>query len=571
MTNSQIAAALSEIGTLLELQGETGFRANAYHSAARSVDNLGDEVEARVRAGQLGSIPGIGSTLREKIETLVLTGSIPQLEELRASTPVGLVQMLRVPGLGPKKVRALADSGIDDLAKLKQACDEGRVAKIKGFGAKTQENITNGLAFLDKAGGRIRIDTADQLAGPIVALLRKVPGVTRAEACGSLRRRKETVGDLDFLVAAAEPGPAMDAFAALPGVADVIARGDTLTSVLLPVGHGPRATTIRADLRVVSAEQFPYALHHLTGSKEHNKAMRGRAQDRGMKMNEYGLTGATCTSEAEIFPALDLEYIPPELREDAGEIAAAESKSLPKLIELSDLRGAFHNHTTASDGAATLLQMAEAAQELGFQYLGIADHSQSLQVARGLSPERVRAQREEIDALNAEFEDFRLFHGIECDILPDGSLDYDDDILASFDYVVASVHTHFNQSREEVTARVVKAIRHPSVTMLGHATGRLILQREGYPVDLDAVLKAAAEAGTMIEINAQPKRLELDWVHARRAKELGIPIVINPDAHATDEIALVSYGIDVARRAWLTKDDVFNTKTRRQVEAVLRV
>lgn len=571
MTNAQIAAALEEIGTLMELQGANAFRSGAYHAAARAIDNLTDEIVDRIRAGDFGAIPGVGSALREKIVSLVTTGSIPQLEELRAATPPGWLDMLRVPGLGPKKVRTLADNGIGDLAGLKAACDEGRVATIKGFGKKTQDNIKNGIAFLDQVGGRIRIDVADQLAGPIVAALRRVPGVVRVEACGSLRRRKETIGDLDFLVAAPQPDPAMDAFAALPGVVQVIARGDTLTSVLLPVGAGPAAKTLRADLRVVGEAQFPFALHHLTGSKEHNKAMRARAQAADKKLNEYELTGASCTSETELFAALGLAYIPPELREDTGEIAAAEAGTLPRLVELRDLQGVFHNHTTASDGANSLAEMAEAAQELGFRYLGIADHSQSLVVARGLSPERVRAQRREIDALNAEFEEFRLFHGIECDILPDGSLDYDDEVLAGFDYVVASVHTHFNQSRDEVTARVIKAIRHPAVTMLGHATGRLILQREGYPVDLDAVLKAAAEAGTMIEINAQPKRLELDWVHARRAKELGIPIVINPDAHCCEDLALVRYGIDVARRAWLSKADVFNTKSLRQVETALRI
>lgn len=567
MTNADISAALEEIATLLELHGENAFRIQAYRTGARAIDNLGEDLAALVRSGQLTDIPGIGATLREKITALVQTGSIPQLEELRAKTPAGLVQMLRVPGLGPRKVRALADAGIADPAALKEACDQGRVAKIKGFGQKTQENIRAGLGFLEQAGGRIRIDTADALAGPILRALRAAPGVARVEACGSLRRRKETVGDLDFLAAAADPAPVMDTFAALPGVDKVIARGDTLTSVLLQIGSGPAATAVRADLRVVTAEQFPFALHHLTGSKEHNVAMRSRAQDRGWKLNEYGLNSQVCTTEADIFAALGLEFVPPELREGAGEIAAAAEGRLPRLVEYADLHGVFHNHTTASDGSASLEQMAAAARALGWQYLGIADHSQSLVVARGLSVERVREQRRQIDALNDTFDGFRLFHGIECDILPDGSLDYDDDVLDDFDYVVASVHTHFNQSREEMTARIVRAIRHPAVTMLGHATGRLILQRAGYPVDLDAVLAAAADSGAMIEINAQPKRLELDWVHARRAKELGIPIVINPDAHSTDDLELTRYGVDVARRAWLTKADVFNSKTLRQVES----
>jgi DNA polymerase (family X) len=575
MTNAAIAAALSEIGTLLELKGENPFRTQSYHAVARVIDQLTDDVAQRVIAGDLGKIPGVGDAIKEKIELLVRTGSIPQLDELRANTPPGLIQMLRVPGLGPKKVRALADTGIDDLVALKTACDAGTVAKLKGFGAKTQTNILNGIAFLEKAGGRIRIDVADALAQPVVAMLRGLKGVKRAEACGSLRRRKETIGDLDFLASAKDAGSVMDAFGAMPSVSQVINRGETLTSVLLTVGSGPAATTIRADLRVVSDAQFPFGLAYFTGSKEHNIVMRSRAQERGLKLNEYALAGAkgdvACKSEEDIFHALGLTYVPPEIREDSGEFAASEKKTLPKLIAVEDIRGVFHNHTTASDGSNSLEEMAAAAQSLGFEYLGIADHSQSLNVARGLTPERVREQHKKIDALNKTFKGFRILKGTECDIMPDGSLDFDDDVLASFDYVVASVHTHFQQSREEVTARIVRAVRHPKVTMLGHATGRLLLQRDGYPVDLGAVFAAATESGTTIEINAQPKRLDVDWIHARRAKEMGIPIVINPDAHATDELALFRYGVDVARRAWLTADDVINTRSLQDIEKLLKI
>lgn len=574
MTNADIAAALSELGTLMELKGENPFRTQSYHAVARVIDQLTDDVGKRVLAGDLGKIPGVGDAIKEKIEALVKTGSIPQLEELRASTPPGLLQMLRVPGLGPKKVRALADAGFADSEALKAGCVAGAVAKLKGFGPKTQANILSGLAFIEKAGGRIRIDAADALAQPILQLLAGQPGVRRAEACGSLRRRKETIGDLDFLVSADDAGPVMNAFGAMPQVTQVLNRGDTLTSVMLGIGAGPTATAVRADLRVVNDEQYPFALAYFTGSKEHNIVMRSRAQDRGLKLNEYQLTGAdgpvTCRSEGDIYEALGLSYVAPELREDSGEFAASEGHALPPLITTADIRGVFHNHTTASDGTASLEEMAAAAQALGFEYLGIADHSQSLAVARGLTPDRIREQHRQIDALNRRFKNFRIFKGTECDILPDGSLDFDDEVLASFDYVVASVHTQFQQSREEVTARIIRAIQHPCVTMLGHATGRLLLQRDGYPVDLGAVLAAAAETGTMIEINAQPKRLDVDWIHARRAKELGIPIVINPDAHATDELALFRYGVDVARRAWLSAEDVVNTRTTSVVESMLR-
>jgi DNA polymerase (family 10) len=336
---------------------------------------------------------------------------------------------------------------------------------------------------------------------------------------------------------------------------------------------GSQMVHINADLRVVSDDQFPLAMHHFSGSKDHNVALRGRAQKMGLTLNEYSFSGpkqtVTVKEEKDIYAALGLDFVPPELREDTGEVAAAEEHRLPRLIELSDLRGAFHNHTTYSDGGATLEEMAVAAKSLGFEYLGIADHSQSLTVANGLTPERVKDQQEEIDKLNSRLSGIHLFKGIECDILADGSLDFDDEVLGSFDYVVASVHSHFGQTTEEMTERIIKAVRHPAVTMLGHATGRLLLRREGYKVDLDAVLRAAAEAGTMVEINAQPSRLDIEWVHCKRAKALGIRMVINPDAHSPEELSLVRFGVDVARRGWLEAKDVFNTRPLKEVQKVL--
>src|SRR5262245_8058724 len=533
---------------------------------------MDEDLAALCQEGRLGEVRGVGSTLCEVITTLVTTGSHPLLDQLRAETPIGLTQMLRLPGVGPKKVKALHESGVSDLEALRTACQAGEVAKLKGFGAKTQQKILEGIDFISQSGQRVRIDQATELAEMMISQLREVPGVTQLMPCGSLRRRRETIGDIDLLAAVADPGPVMDAFAALPRVTQLVNRGETLCSVMVAVGdrHG---SILRSDLRVVTDEQFPFALHYFTGSKAHNVAIRGRAQARGLKLNEYSLVGpkkaVKCKTEADLFAALDLAYIPPEIREDNGEIAAAESHALPRLVEVKDIRGVFHNHTTASDGRSTLEEMVEAARELGFEYLGIADHSQSLVIANGLNPARVRQQQADIDRLNATLDDFRVFKGIECDILPDGSLDFDDAVLSTFDYVVASVHTHFGQSREEMTARVVKAVRHPRVTMLGHATGRLLLRREGYSVDLEQVLKAAAEAGTMVEINAQPRRLDLDWVHVRRAKGLGISLVINPDAHDTGELELYRYGVDVARRGWLEPKDVFNSRTVGQVEKAL--
>jgi DNA polymerase (family 10) len=576
MDKAEVAAILDEIGTLLELQGENPFRCNAYHAAARIIGQLEANLAGLIEQDKLDTIPGIGETLKDKITALVKTGHLPFYEDLKKNLPAGLLEMLRIPGMGPKKVKALWEQlDIDDLAKLKAACEAGKVADLKGFGAKTQQKILEGLQFLGQVGQRVRIDQALPLAMSLVEGLRKkCPGIRRIELCGSLRRRKETIADIDILVSSDDPASIMDAFVELPGVEQVIAKGDTKSSVNVGEGAGRDRVLMQADLRVVSDKQFPFALHYFTGSKEHNIAMRARAQARGLKLNEYELAGdkksIPCNSEEDIFQALDLDYIPPELRENTGEIEAAEKHLLPKLIEPGDIHGIFHCHTSWSDGAATLEEMAEAARKLGLQYLGIADHSQSLTVANGLSPERVRKQQAEIDRLNARCKGFHLFKGTECDILPDGSLDYDDELLASFDYVVASVHTHFGQPEKEMTERIIKAISHPRVTMLGHATGRLLLRRDAYKVDLEAVLQAAARHGKLIEINAHPQRLDIDWVHCKRARALGVQLVINPDAHSTHEVGYYEYGVGVARRGWLEKKDVFNTMTLAQVTKALK-
>ncbi len=563
MDKSRVAAILNEIGTLLELKGENPFRANAYHNAARAIEQLEGSLEQLVADKRLGEIKGIGESMQEKITTLLTTGRLPYYEELRASLPHGLVEMLRIPGMGPKKVRAVYDElGIDSLEKLRQACESGQIAQLKGFGEKTQQKILEGLKFLDQAGKRFLLSEAQEIAHRVFERLRQLPGVLRGEVCGSLRRRKETIGDLDILLSSANAAPVMDAFVKMPEVAEVIAHGTTKSSVVLENG-------INCDLRIVSDEQFPFALHYFTGSKEHNIAMRARAQSYGLKLNEYELSGPKksirCKDEADIFKALDLDYIPPELRENTGEIEAAAAHQLPDLIEVDDLRGTFHVHTDWSDGSASLEEMAVAAKKLGLKYLGIADHSPSLTVANGLTPQRVRKQHAEIDALNERLHGIRLLKGTECDILPDGQLDYDDKTLETFDYVVASVHSHFNQSQEEMTRRIVRALSHPKVLMLGHATGRLLLRREGYKVDLDQVLGAAAQYGKIIEINANPYRLDLDWIHCKHAKSLGVMLVINPDAHAPSELKFLPFGIDVARRGWLTRKDVLNTLPLSQV------
>jgi DNA polymerase (family 10) len=575
MTKEEVAAALEEIGTLLQLKGENDFRVRAYTGGARLVSQLDGDLKQMVADGTLASVRGIGDTLREKITTLVTTGLLPFLEELRASVPAGLLELLRLPGVGPKKVKAMYDElGIDSVAKLKVACEAGQVAKLKGFGEKTQQKMLEGIAFLDTVGHRVRIDQARFVANSLLERVKALPGVIRAEVCGSIRRGRETSKDIDILVSSKSAGPIMDAFVAFPEVIQVTGHGPTKSSVIaqLPV-HG-HAVTLNADLRVVTDEQFPIALVHFTGSKDHNIRLRKRAIERGWSLNEYALGSedelVICKTEADVYEELGLIWVPPEMREDTGEIEASEKKQLPKLVEYTDIRGVFHNHTTASDGTATLEQMVKQCQKLGWEYFGIGDHSQSLNVANGLTPDRVRQQWDEIDKLNKKIKGFRVFKGTECDILIDGSLDYDDELLAGFDYVVVSVHTHFALTEEKQTERICKALEHPATTMLGHATGRLLLRREGYKLDLDQVIRTAAKHDKMIEINAQPSRLDLDWTYVKRAKELGVKLVINPDAHSVGELELTEYGVSVARRGWLTKADVFNTLSMKDVAAELK-
>jgi DNA polymerase (family 10) len=534
MTNDDVADALDEIGTLMELKGENAFRCNAYHTAARALRQFGGDLREPTARDRLGEVPGIGDAIREKVTTLLTTGRLPYLERLRGEVPAGLIGMMRLPGLGPKKIRALHDAlGIDSLDKLKAACESGEVARLKGFGEKTQQRILAGIAFLGTVGNRARIDMALPLGLALLDRVRGLPGVIRSELCGSLRRRQETTGDVDLLASADDPGAVIGSLVKLPEVAEVVAQGaDEATVVVASHVYGVKVV-LPADLRVVTDEQFPFALHFLTGSMGHNLRMRQRAADRGWVLTETGLgtdaTRVTCKDEGDLFAALGLEYIPPELREDTGEVDAAERHAIPALVTDRDVRGVFHNHTTYSDGAATLEEMALAAKHLGLEYFGSGDHSQSLTVARGMTPHAVRKQWAEIDALNRKLTGIRVLKGVECDILADGSLDYADDLLAGFDYVVASVHTLFGMP-------------------------------EGYKIDLDEVLKAAARHGKMVEINAQPTRLDLDWVYVKRAKAMGIPIVINPDAHSTGELAYYTFGVNVARRGWLTKDDVFNTR-----------
>ncbi|WP_435016807.1 DNA polymerase/3'-5' exonuclease PolX [Tundrisphaera sp. TA3] len=568
METARIARILSEMGTLLEVRGENAFRCRAYHTAAQALKGLPSDLREMISDGSLSRIPGIGETMLAKISQLATTGQLPSFDELKKATPPGLVALLRVPGLGPKKIKQLHDElKIQSLADLREAGRSGSIAALKGFGAKTEAKILEGIDFIESVGDRFLASTARRLIEPLLRVVREDPDVIRAEACGSYRRRAETSGDLDILFSAEDPAPVLARFVALPEIAAVLAHGPSKASVRLADG-------VQCDLRGVSEEQFPFGLHYFTGSREHNIAMRRRAIDRGLKLSEYALEGPDgpipCRNEEDLFGALGLAYIPPELREDRGEMEWAASGPIPPLVERGDLAGTFHCHTTWSDGGATLEEMVEAARAAGLGYLGIADHSRAAAYAGGLTVDRVHQQWAEIDALNEKLAgSFTVFKGTECDILADGSLDFPDEVLAGFDYVVASVHSGFGMGRDEMTERIIRAVRNPRVTMLGHPTGRLLLARDAYAVDLDAVIRAAAEAGTMIEINANPHRLDLDDIHARRAKSLGIPIAINPDAHAASGFGDLDYGIGVARRAGLGRADVFNTRPAAEVSRLL--
>jgi DNA polymerase (family 10) len=573
ITRETLIDALEQIATLLELKGENPFKIRAYRTGAETVRTFPGDFLQLARDNQLEGIKGIGEALRDKLHTLAATGSLPFLDKLKAEFPDTIFELFDVSGLGAKKIAALySELGVGSIADLQRACESGAAAGLAGFGEKTAAKLLAAIQSRAKYADSFRVDQVAPAVREILEYLRDQPETSRAEVAGSFRRGKETVHDLDFLVASKHPKAIMEAFVAPPWVESVIASGPTKTSVRLHSG-------VQCDLRVVTNAEFPFALAYFTGSKEHNILLRARALKQGWTLNEYRFapTGPDSPEvpgeiyeEAQIHRSLGLEFIDPALREGAGEIEAAEAGTLPRLVEMENLRGTFHNHTTASDGHATLRQMAEAAMELGLEYLGIADHSKSSFQANGLDEARLRTQLEEIRLLNEEFApDFRLFSGSEVDILKDGSLDFPDDLLAELDYVVASVHNVFTLPEAEMTARIIRAVENPYVTMLGHVTGRLLLKREPYAVNIPAILDACAANGTIIELNASPWRLDMDWRWWRMAKEKGIKCSINPDAHTIHGLQDLWYGLRTARKGWLTRQDVINCLPLGKVEAAL--
>jgi len=587
MTKSQIAEVLQEIATLLELKDENPFKIRAYANAARSLETFGGNLADLQDEEALAKIPGVGKAIAAKIKELAATGSLKYLEELRAEFPAAILDLFSISGLGAKKIKALYEQlHISSIEQLREACESGRVAQLPGFGETTQAKISTAIEQRAKHSGYFQFG---QIAAEAESLRRDLasrPDALQVGVAGSYRRRREIVRDVDLVVATKKPAAITEFFVNHALVESVIAQGPTKTSVRLRSG-------IQCDLRVVSSAEYPFALNYFTGSKEHNIEMRSRALARGWTLNEYRLARLppdpkakkaragravskstpkipTVREEADLYRALGLDFVPPELRENCGEFEAAETHSLPRLLEQDNLRGTFHCHTVASDGHNTLEEMVTAAQKLGLEYLGIAEHSKSSIQAHGIDAVKLRSQIAAIRKLNKKSNGFRVFAGVECDILRDGRLDFDDELLAELDYAVASIHSVFNLSEAEMTKRIIRAMENPFITILGHPTGRLLLKRDPYLVDVPAVLEAAAATGTWIELNAAPKRLDLDWRWWPLAKQKGVKCVINPDAHRTERLQDLWFGVGIARKGWLTKSDVMNCLPLGKIESALQ-
>lgn len=573
--NAKIAAILGDVADLLEIQGANPFRVRAYRNAIRTIETQTTPIAKMIAEGaDLRALPGVGADMESHLRELVATGKLVIFDELAREIPLTLLELLRLPGLGPKKAKKLwQELGVTSLAELEAAAKAGRIATLEGFGPKSEQKLLAGLADLRQHASRFRLDVADRLIAPLVERLRAAPGVERLEVAGSYRRRKETVGDIDLLAIADDAAPVMQAFTSYPAVERIDGAGSTRGTVVLESG-------LQVDLRIVPRESYGAALVYFTGSKEHNVRLRQRAVERGLKLNEYGVFRADDedprrdsgrdpsprhgervdgAEEADVYTAVGLPWIAPELREDRGEIDAAEHGELPRLLELEDLRGDLHMHSTWSDGKASIEEMLGACAARGYDYFAITDHSKAVGVVGGLDGKRLREQWQEIDEIRARFPDVRLLRGMEVDILADGALDLEDELLFGLDLVIVSVHSRFELPAAEQTKRILKAISHPAVHLLAHPTGRLLPRRKPYELDLDEVLHAAAELGVAVELNANPERLDLKDTHLMQAKKLGCKILINTDAHAPAHLDLTRYGVDQARRAGLEAKDVLNT------------
>jgi DNA polymerase (family 10) len=568
MDKEEIIKILKEISVLLELKDENSFKIRAYQNSARALETSDIKLEKGLKIEDLTGIKGIGSHIADKIKTLIDTGSLKYYKDLKESVPPGLVEMLAVPTMGPKKIKYLFDNlSISNIGELEYACIENRLVDLPNFGKKTQENILKGIGVLKKFKGKFLFASIIEEAEKIHKKIESFKYVIRASLGGSVRRKKEIVKDIDIVASTDSHEKVMDFFTTLDEVEDIIAKGDTKSSIRLKSG-------INVDIRTVEDFQYPYALHHFTGSKEHNTAMRTAAKKDDIKMNEYGLFKndrlIKCSDEKDIFAFFKMDWIPPELRENFGEIEAAKDKTLPKLIEEKDIKGIFHIHTTYSDGNISIEQVCEHLKKSGLQYAGISDHSKTASYAGGLKNDDLERYFKEIDTLNRKYSGFKIFKGIESDILLDGSLDYSDSILARFDFIIAAIHSSFNLSEEHMTERIIKAIENRFTTMIAHPTGRLLLARDAYKVDIIRVINAAAENNVDIELNASPFRLDLDWRMCKYAKEKKVKILINPDAHSLKDLYDYKFGVNIARKGWLEKEDVPNTFSAAEIEKYLK-
>ncbi|WP_066500600.1 DNA polymerase/3'-5' exonuclease PolX [Abyssisolibacter fermentans] len=556
MTKRDIIRTLNHIGLLLEIKGESFFKSKAYYDAARKIELMQEDIFELVKEGKLGHIKGFGKALTEKIGELVNTGKLKYYEDLQSSIPEGLIQMLKIPGIGAKKIKILYDKlGISTIQELKQACLEDKLLIITGFSKKGQEKILEGIIVIEKYADKFHFPVGDIIAQEIIKSFEDVSYIKRYAVAGSLRRKKEIIKDIDILVSSDEPDKVMDIFTSHYYVVEVTSKGNTKSSVILQNG-------LRADLRVVTDKQYPYALHHFTGSKEHNTALRHLAKQKGLKINEYGIFSdeklIECKDENDIFKVFGMDFIQPEIRENNGELQAAIEGKLPKLIESKDIKGLVHVHTNYSDGSATIKDLARECIKRGYKYLGITDHSKSAIYAGGLKKDDIIKQHNEIDQLNKKYLSFQILKGTEADILADGSIDYSDEVLKTFDFVIASIHSSFKMDEKKMTKRIIKAIENKYVKILGHPTGRLLLSREPYNINIDEIVKACVKNNVIIEINSNPYRLDLDWRYIKAAKEKGAKFVISPDAHSIKDLDYVRYGINVARKGWLEKSDVAN-------------
>ncbi len=562
VTRDHLAEVLEEIALLMELKGENPFKIRAYRNGAEVVRSFDGDIVTRAKEGDLKGIKGVGDALQQKLHELASSGRLIFHEELKGQFPDGLFELLELQGLGPKKVKALYDElSIASLGALKRSCEAGQVGKLSGFGKKTEEKILSAIEAHERFSGHYRLSEVAPDAERILELLRQHPDASRAEIAGSYRRGKETLHDLDFLVATPSPALLTDFFTKIEGIREIIAQGETKASIRLENG-------LQCDLRAISNSEWPFALMYFTGSKEHNVELRSRALKQKLTLNEYHLQPAkgasrddptsAITEESDIYGELGLQFIDPSLRENRGEFEAASEGSLPRLVEQENLRGTFHNHTTESDGRSTFTEMADAALDLGLSYLGISDHSKSSFQANGLDEERLLQQIETIRSLDKTLSNLDLYAGNEVDILRDGTLDFDDGVLDKLDYVVASVHASFSLSEKEMTRRIIKAMENPYVTMLGHLSGRLLLRRDAYAVNHEKIIDCAAATRTVIELNCSSQRMDMDWTWWKRARDKGVKCSLNPDAHHADGLQNLHFGVRVARKGWLRREDVLN-------------